>query len=398
MAAAPTPRDEDARLATLRQLAILDTPGEKDFDDIVRLACELAQVPMALVSLVDEQRQWFKARVGVDAPETARDHAFCAHAILSDDLFVVPDASLDERFAGNPLVTGGPQIRFYAGAPLRAPDGHRVGTLCILDRVPRELPSSLRDALQALRRHVETILALRQRNIELAHFNDELERLRTEKDLLVQFVAHDMKNALSSIMLNAEALPSVQDLDEVADIGADMLDASKGLDRLVFDMLDVSRRERGAELRVSLGPLKVDELLEHVVGATRRRATLRRVSLTTQWGGGDVVADRNLLVRVVENLLDNALRYAPAGGTIAVRTRRDGSEVRITISDNGPGIAPESRESIFSLYEQSTTGDARSRGIGLAFCRMAVEAQGGRIAVEANDGGGASFCVNLRGN
>lgn len=398
MGAAPLPPDEQERLATLRRLELLDTAPEREFDDVVRLACELAQVPMALVSLVDEDRQWFKARIGLEREETPRDVSFCAHAILSDDLFVVHDARLDSRFSSNPYVTDDPAIRFYAGAPLRAPDGRRIGTLCILDQVPRVVPTSLRDALEALRRHVETILALRLRNLQLAAFNAELERLRTEKDLLIQFVAHDMKNSLSSIMLNAEALTTVDRLEEVAEIGTDVLDAAKGLDRLVFDMLDVSRRERGAELRVSLAPVKIDDLLEHAVASARRRALVRRISVTAKWSGSDVVlADRNLLLRVVENLLDNALRYAPNGGSVTLRTTRDGNRLTLSISDNGPGIPSESRERIFSLYEQNESSDPRSRGIGLAFCRMAVEAQGGRISAEQNDGGGTSFCVNLRG-
>lgn len=141
------PEDEPARLETLRALSILDTPPEERFDRLTRMARKLFDVPMALVSLVDENRQWFKSCVGLDVKQTARDVSFCGHAILGNDTFVIPDTFEDERFSDNPLVVGAPHIRFYAGCPLRAPDGRKLGTFCILDRQPRLLTG---DDLQML--------------------------------------------------------------------------------------------------------------------------------------------------------------------------------------------------------------------------------------------------------
>jgi len=133
------PADEAQRLETLQGLDVLDTPVEERFDRLTRLARRLLDVPIALVSLVDENRQWFKSRDGLDASETPRDISFCGHAILGHEVFVIPDATKDERFAANPLVTGPPDIRFYAGYPLRAVNGQALGTLCIIDTRPREL-------------------------------------------------------------------------------------------------------------------------------------------------------------------------------------------------------------------------------------------------------------------
>ena len=146
----PLPPDEGARLQALLDLQILDTPEEEAFDDLTRLAALICETPIALVSLVDDQRQWFKSRVGLDARETPREQAFCTHAILGAEIFEVPDPLDDPRFRDNPLVTGAPHIRFYAGMPVSSPDGQRIGTLCVIDRQPRQLSPAQREALQRL--------------------------------------------------------------------------------------------------------------------------------------------------------------------------------------------------------------------------------------------------------
>ena len=178
---APIPKNEKKRLEVLWQYEVLDTVPEQVFDDLAELAAHICGAPIALITFVDEHRQWFKSRVGTSLKETSRDVSFCGHAIMQRDAFIVPDAAKDRRFAENPLVTSGPKIRFYAGAPLIAPDGHALGTLCVIDKVPHELLPDQKRALQTLSRLVMTQLELRRHSVELSRASGECETLR--KDL-----------------------------------------------------------------------------------------------------------------------------------------------------------------------------------------------------------------------
>jgi DNA-binding NarL/FixJ family response regulator len=156
------PASEPQRIAAVRSYAILDTPPEEDFDDLTRRASHICRTPIALMSVVDIDRQWFKSKVGLTVAETPRAVSFCAHAIHDRTVFEVPDATRDERFAENPLVTSSPNIRFYAGAPIVTPDGQALGTLCVIDTKPRDLTNVQRDALRTLSRQVVHLLELRQ--------------------------------------------------------------------------------------------------------------------------------------------------------------------------------------------------------------------------------------------
>lgn len=176
---APVCRNEARRLKILWQYDVLDTVPEEIFDDLTELAARICEAPIALISLVDEKRQWFKSKVGISINETSRDVSFCAYAITQENLFIIPDATLDPRFAKNPLVTSDPKIRFYAGAPLITPDGHALGTLCIIDKVPRELREDQKQALRILARHVVSQLELRRRSRELTEARAHGEQLKS---------------------------------------------------------------------------------------------------------------------------------------------------------------------------------------------------------------------------
>jgi GAF domain-containing protein len=178
---APIPDNEAQRLAALREYRILDTAAEQAYDDITVLAAQLCDTPIAMISLVDESRQWFKSKLGLNQRETPRDVAFCAHAILQSEPLIVRDAFKDARFADSALVTRAPHIRFYAGFPLASPDGFALGTLCAIDRKPRQLSPKQKKAMQALSRQVMALLELRRISARMA---DALEKLKTLHGLL----------------------------------------------------------------------------------------------------------------------------------------------------------------------------------------------------------------------
>lgn len=192
---AALPADEEARLDALRELEILDTAPEPEFDDLALIASQICGTPISAISMIDANRQWFKSKVGFETSETSRDVAFCAHAILQRGLFIVSDAMDDPRFATNPLVTADPKIRFYAGAPLRTADGHAVGTICVIDRTPRQLTEDQKNALGALSRQVEAQLELRRRLIRDKREADEAIH---QKELSVRLLAEQMPAVLWS--------------------------------------------------------------------------------------------------------------------------------------------------------------------------------------------------------
>jgi PAS domain S-box-containing protein len=211
---AALPANETERLAALHAYQLLDTPAEQAFDDFTRLASQLCETPMALLTLIDEDRQWFKARVGLHVPETPRDVAFCAHSILHEGVTEVADATRDERFADNPFVTSAPCIRFYAGAPVVTPEGYPLGTLCVLDSVPRELSHEQREGLEALSRQVMVQLELRRHALAM---EEEMER-RREAEAQAQRMAARMRAvaATAAAVIGAPSRAALRDVLEEA--------------------------------------------------------------------------------------------------------------------------------------------------------------------------------------
>lgn len=198
---APLPSNEASRLAALRSYDVLDTPAEQAYDDITRLAALICDVPVSLVTLIDDDRQWFKSKAGLEFTQTPREHSFCAHAILKpDDVMLVKDASLDQRFMKNPLVTADPTIRFYAGAPLVTAAGEALGTVCVMDRVPRELEPEKAQALKALARQVVAQLELRRARAQIQRLTlDQQQRQKWLEDLSLELAKQNTTDWLTGL-------------------------------------------------------------------------------------------------------------------------------------------------------------------------------------------------------
>jgi K+-sensing histidine kinase KdpD len=409
MMPAPWPQDEEARLEALTAHGVLDTLPEQDFDDLTQLASAICGVPIALVSLVDRERQWFKSRVGLEASETPRDVAFCAHAILKDEVFVVPDATRDPRFHDNPLVTGGPQVRFYAGTPLKSQSGHAVGTLCVIDHKPRQLTPEQLQALRRLGRQVEGQLRLRlqlkeleRREAESHAQREALSRMQRQKDELLRLVMKDLHAPLASIQSTASFVQYLSHLPErVCTAARDIRELSEGIQRMVANLLEANSEEASLVLRETR--FDVSALLAEAAHGffLRTRSTHRQFTHNLRVPKQCLVGDRELLGRVLENLLDNSFRYTALG---AGRITLEASEpepgvLEVRVRDEGPGIPAAARPHLFQLHPPEGAATAArgraSNSLGLAFCRRAVEAHGGWIWAEDNQPRGVTFCLRL---
>ncbi|QMW03998.1 GAF domain-containing protein [Spirosoma foliorum] len=186
--------EENNRLDSLRSYDILDSLPEQDYDDLTRLASEICQTPIALISLIDDKRQWFKSNHGLDVRETPRDYAFCAHGILNpNEPLIVPDSREDERFIGNPLVTGDPHVIFYAGVPLVNQEGYPLGSLCVIDNTPNQLSESQLSALKTLAKQVVNMLELRKKNKALETLKRLLEERNAELEQMASIARNEVK-------------------------------------------------------------------------------------------------------------------------------------------------------------------------------------------------------------
>lgn len=239
--------NEQARLQALRKYKILDTDPEKAFDDLTILASHICETPVALISLIDSERQWFKSKVGVSVNETPREISFCAKAIQQPYLFVVPDASKDPRFSSNPFVVSDPKIRFYAGAPFSSSDGHPLGTLCVVDMVPRQLTPGQESALLALSRQVQAQFELRKNLIDLRAALEERDRAEAERDRTII----ELQNALGHVQRLSGLLPACSVCKLDVTIPAN-LEAISGVVDGVMQIAREMKSVEGNEFKVEL--------------------------------------------------------------------------------------------------------------------------------------------------
>lgn len=390
------PTNEADRLAALYELDILDSAPEKDFDDIVALASSVCDVPVALITLIDTDRQWFKARVGTDLTEMPRDLSFCSHTILGKDLMVVPDVAQDARFTDHPAVNGGRGVQFYAGAPLITSDGFALGALCVMDSRPRQLDAEQMQAMRALARQVTSQLELRRYAVALANTTARLQELERRKDDLADLVSGQlraplrlMRSYLADLGNNGSHDPELADLvgrataahvrgmTDLLDHLTSMADAGNGHDSLHMRQIDLTR------------------LTQRAVEAVRPIAATKNIWMLNHAGGPSlpIIADPVRLEQVLMQLLFAAVKYTPSGGRVRVGTEvESGPAVRLDDMDMPDGLRPD----LFPhLYYGTITHPTAVPGPdqGLAVAKRILDAHHATVALSDRPGDGTSLHV-----
>ena len=395
MEAAPLPDNEDERLAELLSYDVLDTEAEQLFDDLTTLASQICDTPIALISLIDPDRQWFKSRVGLDAEETSREIAFCSHAILQDDVFEIPNASLDPRFHDNPLVTGAPDIRFYAGAPLVSPSGHAIGTLCTIDRKPRKLTESQKTSLQTLSKSVVA-------HLELKRKNRELERTSQFRSDFLSYVSHEIRTPLNAIntfsrLLEGEAqklkLPEsfTTPLSHVTQSGERLLE-------IVNSVLDIKQIEAG-KMRVMPRAVSTHDFFTHLFSLTKIRAEDGGITFTSTIDSSvpdTLFFDDTKFGQVSLNLLSNAIKFTNPGKSVNAQVKYKNDKLIFNVIDQGIGISEEDQKRLFTPFERMENAHQISgTGLGLNISKRLIELMDGTIKVSSKVNEGTRISVTL---
>jgi signal transduction histidine kinase len=393
---APLPANEIDRLAALYSLDVLDSPPEKDFDDIVVLAASVCGVPMALVSLVDADRHWFKARIGTDLAEMPRDLAFCAHAILGKDLLVVPDARQDTRFADNPVVSIDGGIRFYAGAPLITTDGFALGTLCVADTHPRHLDTAQLQALRALAQQVTAQLELRRYSLALANTTARLQELERRKDDLAGLVGGKLKAPLRLIgsYLAELGRTGFHDHGLAELVGRATAAHVREFTELIEDLNSMAEAGAGNE-SLHMRQIDLTRLTQRAVEAIRPIAATKQIWILNNAGGPalPIVADPVRLEQVLMHLLFAAVKYTPAGGRVRVGTEGEsGPTVRLDDMDMPDGIRPDLFPHLY-YGAIANPSDLPGPDRGLAVAKRILDAHHATVALSDRPGDGTSLHV-----
>ena len=398
---APLMPSEPQRLEALRALDVLDTAPDPRLQSIVEIACNALDMPIALVSLVDADRQWFKAKAGLEAEQTCRDYAFCAYAILQNDLFTVEDAREDEHFASNPLVTGAPHIRFYCGMPLRTRGGHNLGTLCVIDTRPRKLTARQQSTLRMLASLVVDILESDARLSVAESRSPGQESADKTVALLLSSLGHELRTPLNHMIgftelvsANLEGAGEMQ-LSRNREYLEIIRQSGAHLSEVIDSVMQLEEADRPAELKIK--PIRLNDLLAQVVKSFAGTVAAKNQTLVFAPGERDVVAlaDATSLRQIAINLIANAAKYCPAGASIKVAITADTQSGRccICVSDNGPGLPDNIVASLGRPFLRGSETGEDGYGLGLHISKRLSERMNGSLSVEPNRPAGT--CLQL---
>jgi len=391
--------NEKERLEALDSYSILDTLPEEDYDNLTAIAAEICGTSISLVSLLDNERQWFKSHHGLGASETPKEFAFCAHAINDDDdIFIVQDSRIDERFHDNPLVIGEPRVIFYAGVPLTTEEGLPLGTLCVIDHKPKLLSQGQLNSLKALSVQVMNLLQLRKSKMLLEKSVEDLKEKNEELERFAFIAAHDLKSPLNTINSTAELFTECY-ASKFDEDGKTMLgfiqQASHKLTGLIDGLLNYSK----SESVLKEGGSKIDlQLLRNDISGLFSYDNSLVLKLNSKLKSIDT--NKAAIHQILINLVSNAIKYNDKDEVeIQIEICENKDYYEFSVQDNGPGIAKENKEKIFQIFKVFTPTDKFGQpgnGIGLATVKKIIGKMGGTINLESAKGKGCQFNFNIK--
>lgn len=399
----PIPDNELQRLAALKRYNILDTLPDHAFDDATKLVSYICGVPIAHISFIDESRQWFKSEIGVGVSEVPREVTFCRYTIMDTKMVEINDTHLSDKFKNDPNVTGGYNVRFYAGVPLTTPDGYNIGTLCAVDHVAKELNEYQRNALSIVAKHVIAQLELSTKNIQLDAQKKIAEKAVLARDSFVANMSHEIRTPLNAIIGFTDLLAQTE-LDEVQrDYIESVQIAGENLLLIVNDILDLSKIESG-NLAIDSEPFNLKKTLKHAYDLLKVK-TQKEVEFNLFLDAempDIVVGDQGRLNQILVNLIGNSLKFTNEGEvTVSVKKieeTEDNYKMKFSVKDTGIGIHKDKLTTIFERFtqaEESTTRTYGGTGLGLNIVKQLIELQNGEISVKSEPNRGSEFIFLL---
>ena len=394
MKSAILPENETERLSLLKSYNILDTSPESDYDDITKLASEICGMPISLITLIDEKRQWFKSKVGMDPGSTPREYAFCAHSLNNPTVpLVINDATKDDRFYDNPLVTGDPNVVFYAGVPLVAKDGLALGSLCVIDNAPNEISESKLEALRVLSNQVVKLIELRKTNAQLKKSESDLKVINQNLYDFAYVVSHDLKAPIRHVSQYAQLIKEEADEKDLKSIGHFLKkideSASNALE-LIDGILRYSRSINSYDSENS--NLDLSRMIESIFINYDINQNIRCIACIEE---NEIFTSSIALTQILTNIISNAIKYSQKEeGYVKVNAYCDNDFYHFEIEDNGIGIPEEQLGNIFNLFymvEDQDLTHINRNGIGLNIVRKLIQNLGGNISVTSETGLGSTF-------
>jgi signal transduction histidine kinase len=395
MKSADIPEKEEERLKFLDSYKILDTLPEEDYDAITKIASGICNTPIALISLIDKERQWFKSHHGINVKETHRNLSFCAHSILNpDELFIINNTTKDDRFFDNPLVTDGPNVIFYAGAPLNTSDGFSLGTLCVIDNKPNDLTETQKESLKLLANQTVSLLELRKKNKELKAVNNKVTQLNEQLNNFAFRLTHDLKSPISGVnfLLNVlkEDYGKLFENTEAENYINLITSRMVYMSTLIDEILEYSKVNTE---NIIYEDFNLEVILKSILSNIDFDD---KIALNSKDLDIDINSSKIGFVQIFQNLISNSRKFSNKEKVfIEVDFKKDEEFHHFIYRDNGPGIEEHYWDKVFNMFETLENTNNENTGIGLATVKSIIERLGGKISLKNREDGKEGVCFHF---